>query len=192
MLNQCCSYQVDAEDKIIYIGGGWNTFAIANGGNSLATSPPLGKSLWSCINGLSTRFIYQSLVNKVRRTKQKISLPLRCDAPDTLRYLELEISPGARDSIWFRTTLKKEIDQNSLSPIAKPDLMEQPTIKMCAWCKLIAFRDSWLTIEDVIWFHGLLDGPEVPPITHGICPDCNQQMETELAEIKTVLQKNPI
>jgi hypothetical protein len=190
MLTKSCSYQIDTKDEIIYVGGTWSAFANANGGQSLLLNSPLGQPIWAFVNGLSTRFIYQTLINRVRSSRTPLVFPFRCDSPDTLRYMEMEISPGADDSIWFRTTLKREIGPNTLPSNKAPICLEKSIVKMCSWCQLINVRNNWLTLEDAIWFQGLMDGPEVPPITHGICPDCNEVMHQEIIFMHSSFQEN--
>ena len=190
MLTKSCTYQIDAEDNIIFVGGAWSSFANANSGQGLLSSPPLNKSIWDFIVGLSTQYIYHTLINRVRTNRKPLTFPFRCDSPDTLRYLEMEISPGVGDSVWFRTTVKREIGPNTLPVIESSQSLEKSIIKMCSWCKLISVRNNWLTLEDAIWFQGLMDAPEVPPITHGICPDCNHILQDEINALKRTRQEN--
>ena len=180
MPNPSCRYQVDANDKIIDIQGSWNTFAKANGGDTLLRSPILKQSIWTFIRGLSTTYIYQVLINQVRETKKSIRFPFRCDSAELLRYMEMEISPGKDDTIWFQTSLKRQINPNTLPRHSRLRPKPLPIVKMCAWCKSVWVRDSWITLTEAIWLQGLLDLPEVPPITHGICPDCKSLMEQEV------------
>lgn len=192
MPNQTISYQVDAADNIISIGGSWRTFAKNNGGEALVSSPPIGQSLWTFINGLSTRFIYQMVISQVRQTKKPLLFPFRCDSPTTLRYMDMEIAPGAGDTVWFRTLLKREIGLPPFAIQNKPAPQEKSLIKMCAWCKMIWIHDNWLTLEDAIWLQGLLDTPEVAPITHGICPDCNNSVQAEIESMKGIFQNTSV
>jgi hypothetical protein len=175
MSNQSCRYQVDAEDKLISI----------EGGESLYPSPPLNQSIWTFIKGLSTRFIYQMLISQVRETETAVQFPFRCDSAEFLRYMEMEISPGENDSVWFQTTLKRQIETNALPNYSGPTPIQEAAVKMCAWCKLVLVGSSWLSLEDAIWLQGLLDTPEAPPITHGLCPDCNRSMRQEITLLKT-------
>lgn len=177
MFSQGCQYQIDAEDNIIFLGGSWDAFAKANGGIGLRYNAPRGKSLWTFINGQSTRFIYYTLINQVRATNKPIHFPFRSDGQNTRRYMEMEIAPGENGSIWFRTTHIKETAPDPSESKSNVDGQNEGPYRMCSWCNLILIGENWLTIEDALWFQGLMDGPEVPPLSHGICSDCSLIMQ---------------
>ncbi len=185
MLNPSCRYQVDAHDKIIAIEGSWAAFARANGGETFLSSPPINQPIWTFIRGLSTRFIYQMLLSQVRETGNTLHFPFRCDSAEMLRYMEMEMSAGKDNSVWFKTTLKRQINPNILPGHVSPTPRQESLIKMCAWCKLVLVRNNWLSLEDAIWMQGIFDVEEAPPISHGLCPDCKYVMEQEAKAIKT-------
>jgi hypothetical protein len=53
---------------------------------------------------------------------------------------------------------------------------------MCSWCKDVHLEKTWLDLEAAAPLLGLLDHCRLPPITHGICPDCRATLETEVVE----------
>lgn len=187
MLKSSCCYQVDAKDNIISIDGAWSAFARENGGQSLLNNPPLGRSIWDFINGLSTRNIYFILMKRVRENGRSVHFPFRCDSPDKLRYMEMTIRPGQSGSLWFETAIAKEIpiEQNQAPKNDAHGTRE--LINMCAWCDRVQVGSEWLPLEVGIWSLALFDTPEAPPITHDICPDCYEELHQSLQKRQSIL-----
>jgi hypothetical protein len=180
MLKTSCLYEVDAQDKIISIGGAWTAFARENGGEKLLNSPPLGQPIWHFIKGLSTRNIYYLIMKQVRETGATIRFPFRCDSPDTLRYMEMELSPGENNGVRFQTTLTRVLEQNSIYTRDSHAPRQEAMVQVCAWCDLVLVHSDWLSLEDAIWMLGLFDVPEAPPISHSICPACVRLLNKEV------------
>jgi hypothetical protein len=160
------------------MGGTWSAFAKENGGHSLLDNPPVGRSIWEFIEGLSTRNIYALAMKQVRNKGRSICFPFRNDSPEMLRYMNMHIESGAAGSLWFRTTIQREIRKDTLAEknVPKPENHPNYLVHMCAWCNLVEVAGEWFSLASAIWALGLLDGPEVPPITHGICPKCVGQI----------------
>jgi hypothetical protein len=180
MIKPSCLYEVDAQDRIISLGGAWTAFARENGGEKLLNNPPLGQPIWQIIRGLSTRNIYYLVMKQVRESGVTIRFPFRCDSPTTLRYMEMAVSPAENKGIYFQTTLTSVIERNTLVTRESHAPRQEPMVQICAWCDLVLVRSDWLSLEDAIWLLGLFDTPEAPPISHSICPACVRLLDKEV------------
>lgn len=180
MLKKSCCYQVDAQDRIVSLGGAWTAFARENGGEKLLNSPPLGQPIWHAIQGLSTQNIYYLIMKQVRETGAIIRFPFRCDSPDVLRYMEMEVSPAENNGVSFQTMLTRVIERDSVHARDSRPAAQESMVQICAWCDRVLVRSDWLSLEDAIWLLGLFDAPEAPPISHSICPACVRMLNKEV------------
>lgn len=187
MLTPRCCYQVDAEDRIISIEGAWSAFARENGGQALLDNPPLGRSLWDFIQGTSTRNIYHIIMKHVRKSGRAAQFPFRCDSPHTLRYMEMRVSLGEEGSLWFQTSIAKEVPAHTAKTPAETSGERDYFVHMCAWCDRVQVGSEWVPLETAIWSLALLDAPKAPPITHDICLTCYNQLQQNIAKAKSQL-----
>ena len=179
---QVVEYRIDGDDVLVEVDDGWAAFARANEADALA-APGTGLVLWSAIDGEETRALWQMLVSRVRDRQREVSVPLRCDAPDTRRWLEVTISPGADGSVNFRSVLQFE---EARPPVALLDLRarrddELTPVAVCSWCGRGELGAEWLEIEDLVRTRRLLEEDAVPPISHGLCGGCRREMSSALA-----------
>lgn len=167
-------YDVDQYDDLNYFDGPWNLFAAENGAPELLMDSLLGNQLWKHITGMETRHIYQSLMGKAREKRCKMEFSYRCDAPDTLRVLKLEISSENGQEVRFRSTLLHE----SLRTIAYPFLPPDPYAKsalfhsVCSVCKKLLQEGKWVELETAVEDLRLLHEASNYALSHTLCPHC--------------------
>ncbi len=178
--NSYCFYQVDARDTLTSIGGAWSEFAKKNDGDALLTHSPLGHSIWDFIEGNTTRYLYRIIMKQVRDTGEPIYFPFRGDSPNFLRHMAMKISLGEAASLWFESSISKEIPKGMTRALYGRPHQPIPLIHMCAWCNLVRVCNQWLSLDAAIWVLGLFDTPKVPPITHGMCPECVKQVNQNI------------
>ena len=188
--NSYCCYQVNVRDTITSIGGAWSEFARKNEGDALLNQPPLGHSIWDFIEGNSTKYIYAILMKQVRDTGESIQFPFRGDSAAMVRYMGMKISLGEASSLWFETSISKEMPKEMDRALYGRPQQLIPLVHMCAWCNLVQVKNEWLSLEAAIWVLGLFDTSETPPITHGICPTCAQLLEQSVQRKKNSLQQH--
>lgn len=180
MLKSSCRYQIDAQDRLVSVQGAWSLFAMENGGKKLLEDSPLGQPIWNFIEGRSTRYIYKILIQQVREICQSVQFPFRADSPDELRYMDMEITPGVDNCVWFQTSISRVLDRASLTD----DIIRSPArnafFEICAWCNKVQVGAEWVSLVDAIWMLGLFDKPKAPPVSHGICPDCVKVLRREV------------
>ncbi len=45
---------------------------------------------------------------------------------------------------------------------------------MCGWCDRFEVDGEWVEVEEAARRLELFNRPELPALSHGICPDCNE------------------
>ena len=174
-------YRIDESDHLIAIGGEWNSFATANDAPELAEGGLLGHSLWSFVSGIETRHLYELALKRVRTRQIAMTFPYRCDSPDRRRYCELDLRPGVRNEIEFESRILREVSRSKVELLDRRAPRSDELIRMCAWCSRVRRPDTlWVDVEEALRSMELLNGDEVPKVTHGICPDCQSAVFEEL------------
>ena len=171
-------YRIDRNDHIVAVNADWERFAIENDAPDLAT-PPFDRPLWAYFASEQVVHVWQRLVRRVRTEQRAVQVPFRCDAPDTRRWLTMTVQAATEDHVQFRSVLLREEPR---APVALLDLAadRDPSalpLRMCAWCSRCHDGTSWVDIEDFVRTDRLLERDLLPPISHGICPDCIASMD---------------
>lgn len=168
------AYRIDCEDRLAEVGAGWTSFAASNGGESLAPSRVLGRSLWEFLSDATTIHIYQTMIRQLRQGREPIRFRFRCDAAATRRLLAMEITAGSAGGVLF-TVLSEREQERSPPPLLDPAAArDDRLVVMCGWCNRIEVAQGvWSEVEDAVSTLGLFDGAPLPGLTHGICGDCH-------------------
>lgn len=133
--------------------------------------------LLSCISDPTTRQIYATLMERVRRDGVEVRVPFRCDAPAMRRWLELWMSPGADGGVVFASRTLREEPRRAVVP--PPAVDGGRFIRMCSWCKQVEVDPGeWVELEAAVSRLALFAAVDVPLITHGICPPCVKTFES--------------
>ena len=111
----------------------------------------------------------------VRCRRKPVAAPFRCDSPAVRRFMELRCFPSAEQSIRIQGRLLKE--QMVAAPVVpqadKPGIAA--LMRVCSWCRRIDSEAAgWIEIDEAARQLRYLETPAPPPITHGICLDCEQ------------------
>jgi hypothetical protein len=175
-----CTYELDADFRIVNVDAGWSQFAVANQAPELAPPGSLGESALSCVADSGTAHLYEQLFRKVMRTGQPITLPLRCDSPGRRRFLDLRIEPRTPSGLRVQTTLRRSEDRSVVSLLDRREPHAPELLHACSWCKAVEVDGRWLEVEDAIVALGLFSRERVPTITHGICPACYERIRRVL------------
>ncbi len=167
------SYAIDEHDRLVRVDGGYYEFAAENGWPEAATS--LGRSLWDYVAGEEMRKLQRLLIRRLREGAGTVELPFRCDGPGVRREMQIRIAarPGGRAVLFSARLLaaqERERPQPLLDPAAPrgADMLE-----MCGWCDRFRVGGKWVEVEEAARLLGLFDRAELPTLTHGICPECN-------------------
>lgn len=172
-------YELDGEDRILRVAGGWDAFARANDGQTLAGTAVLGHSFWAYISGFEIQAILKQLFVRVRASGRKWSFPFRCDAPGFRRFLIMELEPGADGHLSITNRLVKEEEREPVPLLDRRSQRSREQLRMCSWCNRFAMA-GWVFAEEVVVGLDLFSEPMVPAITHGICPACESRFAESL------------
>jgi len=173
MSTQTLSYAIDEHDHLIRVDEGYYSFAEENGWEEATTS--LGRSLWNYVAGHEMVKLQRLLVRRIRDEVGDVELPFRCDGPEVRREMNIRIvaRPGGRVVLFsarMRSEEARDLPQRLLDP-ATPRSGE--VLEMCGWCDRFENDGEWVEVEEAARRLELFTKPELPVLSHGICPDCN-------------------
>ncbi|MBM3820010.1 MAG: hypothetical protein FJW14_13470 [Acidimicrobiia bacterium] len=176
-----CAYELDADLRIIWVDARWSEFAIANHAPELASPPwPLGQSALACVADSTSAMLYERLFQRVLRTRTSIALPFRCDAPARRRYLNLVIEPRTPAGLRVETTLTRTEERPAVALLEPNAPRGGDLLRMCGWCKSVDVAGRWCEVEDAVAEMRMFERGCLPPVTHGICPQCKERVSREL------------
>jgi len=174
-------YSIDANDVVIDVGESWADFARDNDAPELMALPS-DRTLWTYFDSDDVKELWQLLVERVRAMQQGADVPLRCDAPNARRWFDMSITPESDGRVHFRCVLVFEDARPSVSLLdahAARDVDLAP-VPVCGWCGRAQHGSRWLDIEELVRAARLLERSSMPPISHGICTSCREEMSAEL------------
>lgn len=166
-------YEIDGRGVLTSVSESWTLFAVENGAHHLVADEVLGQPLLSFISDLETRYLYQTIFDRLRATGIPVLLAFRCDSPDLRRFLELTISLRAEATIHLRShTVQLECRQ--AAPLLDPKALRSPDyLTMCSWCKRVLLSEMrWVEVEDAVTQLELFSRQVLPRLSHGMCPAC--------------------
>lgn len=172
-------YEVDRADRLRDVSPEWVEFAKENDAKGLNHSV-LGESLWPYVGGEATRHVYQQLFFQVRKDGRERTVPFRCDSPRTRRFMELTIRRIDGGALQVRSVLLREEPRDAVPLLDVSAKRSGELLRMCAWCKKVEVGDEWLEVEEAIAALDLFGAPEVPSISHAMCPECERIFLKEL------------
>ncbi|MDG2027673.1 MAG: hypothetical protein P8J50_11210 [Acidimicrobiales bacterium] len=174
-------YWIDANDVVTDVGQSWADFAHDNDAPELAV-PATDRTLWTYFDNDETRELWQLLVERVRALQKGAHVSLRCDAPHARRWFDMTITPESNGRVHFRSALSFAEARPRVSLLDtnfERDESLRP-VPLCSWCGRGQHGSLWLDIEEVVQAARLLERASMPPISHGICAACRDEMSAEL------------
>lgn len=166
-------YTLDASDLISTVSAEWVSFARENEAPGLTPDQVVGHPLREFISDEETRLLYQVLMNKVRKTREPLSVKFRCDSPTLRRFMELLIEPMEKEGLRLTGHLLASEPRDAAILLDCGVPRDQEFLLSCSWCKRVQVGGEWVEVEKAIEQLGLFDRPRLPRLSHGICPDCN-------------------
>ncbi|TWI74001.1 hypothetical protein LZ24_01231 [Desulfobotulus alkaliphilus] len=85
-------YLLDKGDRIVSVGGAWDSFAKENGAAKVFSGDVCGRSVWDYVTGDATRMWLEALFQLARLRRTEIERPYRCDSPDVKRFMRMRIA----------------------------------------------------------------------------------------------------
>ena len=186
--DRTCAYSLDASDTIVAYGGGWLAFARANGAPEL--EHVIGHCIWEYIVGRTTQELYSVIFARVRRRREGLTLPFRCDSPDVFRFMELEVAPGDEDALHCSGRLLRDQKRPHFSMLERLIPRSAPTLRMCSVCKRVQVEGT--ECSDAVRRLDLFDSSEAPALEYAVCDDCLRRVhEPEGGEAATLPPRDP-
>jgi len=166
-----CLYRLDAHDAFVFVNTQWLMFARANQPPETAQQSLVGSSLWDFIRDRETSHIYRLLLQRIRATRGRITIPFHADTANQVREMEMELIPFAEGLVQLRSTLVSLRDRGDEPEGRHADPSE--LLILCSWCSNICTGEGkWADIEVGIRELDLFSMRTLPQLTHGICPSC--------------------
>jgi len=118
------------------------------------------------------------LLRRVRGELRSVDIPCRCDGPEVRREMDIHIasqSPGR--FVLFSARLRTEERREEFQPLLAADTPRgEETLTMCGWCDRFLVGGEWVEVEEAVARLGLFALPQLPAISHGVCPDCSEML----------------
>jgi len=173
------SYDISARNEVIKLSANWVSLVEGSSVGELAPDQILGRSIWDFISGRGTRHIFEILFEKVRRRGELARFNFRCDSPDCRRFMSLEVHPLDAGSLRLvGRTLDSEY-RPTVRLLDEGTARTKDFLTVCSWCKCVRLpRGDWVEVEVAVQELGLFQEAPLPTLTHGICSDCEKQIET--------------
>lgn len=173
-------YRIDGQDRLAHVGHRWQEFATDNGAPHLTSDRVLGRPLWDFITDKPTAYLYRELVAQVRAGRS-VRFPFRCDGPAVRRRMEMAMAPTATGGVEFRSRILAEEPRHPQPLLGGPPDRSGGIVHVCGWCKKVRCDDEWEEVEVALDRLRLFDQPDLPLVSHGICPACLAVMRDLLA-----------
>ncbi len=175
-------YRIDEHDRLVYVGGDWMSFALANHGHALIPERMLGRSIWSFIAGDEITELYRQLFDRLRRSGGTAKFSCRCDAPHERRRIDMLIRSHTGGVLSVETITREVVERPRLSVPDVESPRAQDLVRICAWCvRVYDGVTAWIDIEQAASVLELFQRDLPLRVTHGVCPECLAMIEAEYA-----------
>jgi hypothetical protein len=175
------AYELDEGDLITRLGGDWDGFALRNDAPELVRALVEGQSLWAFVHDAETRMLLRAILARVRRGGGELRLPFRCDGPAMRRFMELRVNRTMHNALRMESVLQHEEERAPVRLLDATRLSRGEPLRICGWCKRMPLESGvWVEVEIAVQRLRLFDASVLPPLSHGICPDCAAAIESEI------------
>ena len=169
-------YHVDQSDRLRSFNDAWSDFARENGAAELGGERIEGSVLWDHLDEETTQ-LYRRMLHRLRDGAPDIRFSFRCDAPDRRRLLAMHMSSLGGGNIAFVVTPLAEQERPTVDLLDSTLPRTDAFVLICAWCKLVELPSgAWVEVEAAIPALGLFDRDAYPRLSHGICPECSDDL----------------
>jgi len=174
-------YYIDENDLIYHINEEWKQFAIENEGSYLVDET-LGKPIWDFISEGLIKKLYKELIAAVRKTQEEINISFRCDSPEKLRFMQMNLYPIMENGIAFQNILLKEkLKEEGYTPEVLA-ILGEAGYPMCSKCNKIKINSEWIELEEALK-RKLLENKNLKA-HYGICSECATSIKNSIEELR--------
>jgi hypothetical protein len=158
---------VDADLRLLWVGGDWDDFALRNGGAACVANAVLSTPLTAHIHDPATADAVVAMVRLVQELQRPLKFDYRCDSPGEIRRFRMTIQP-MRDGRALMVHDLRDAEQVAV-PMVAWRFAAQATVNKCSMCCAIEHGTGW---HDPM----RLDLPHPEEVTFTLCPGCRARV----------------
>lgn len=169
-------FVLDTEFRLLWIGGEWDEFALANGGDAARSNEVLSTSILAHIADDDTRRVTRKIIETVIEMQEPFRIDYRCDSPSMLRRFHMTVQPMRDRRVLVVHDLR---DAHSFSPPLAPWLHDAGAGDMkCTYCHDVKPEGSGWIAPEVL-------GPAHPVrVAFTVCPSCDALVEEAVQALR--------
>lgn len=166
-------YVLDPQRRILWVGGEWDEFPLANGGAPVQANDVLSTLLDGHIADADTLAVMIRLISTVQSTGAALRLDYRCDSSTMLRLFQLTIQPMKESRVLLVHDLHDA--RTFARPMPRWRQLAEAYHGRCSICCDIRLpHGSWHAAED-------LDHDCPDAVAHTVCPRCLTAVDRAIA-----------
>lgn len=169
-------YVVDDSLRLLWIGGEWDEFALANAGSNARSNEVLSTSLLAHITDEATRDATAALAQAVKETAQALRIDYRCDSPSLKRRYLMTIQPMKDHRVLFVHDLR-DVQSFPVSFAPWKHKAGAEALK-CSFCCSVSLPDLDWTPPEV------LTEPHPDVVDFTLCPACEARITEAVAALR--------
>lgn len=126
-------YTIDSVDRIVFVNPTWLVFVRAEEGIAAARNGYIGRPVWELLGEGGVRLLWEVLYRRVRAIGAPVFVPMRVDAPDERRLVDIELRPLADRSIQH---ICERVWSEARPAVALLDPAwprDERTLRCCSW-----------------------------------------------------------
>lgn len=160
---------LDRDCRLIWTGGDWDSFALANGGPAAHSNAVLSTSLLDHVADVDTRDSVQRMVSAVVRKQSLLRIDYRGDSPLAMRRFRLTVQAMREDRVLMVHDLRDV--QQFATPLTPWRTDQDSTDCKCSYCASVRDRHGiWRVPER-------LPDPHPPRVAYTVCPTCRSHVD---------------
>lgn len=159
---------LDHDLRLLWVGGDWDEFALANNGAGNVADQVLSTCLTDHICDRDTTEAVGALVRVVRDCQKDLRLDYRCDSPVMTRRFQMTIQPMKEDRVLIVHDLR---DARTLDRPLHPWHGDSGAVACkCSFCCAVNLGDAaWTAPEELTVEH-----PD--RVRYTLCPECRSRI----------------
>ena len=173
-------YRINEWDEICFVNAKFDEVATAVAPAQAGTASVLGRHVWDFIATPGTAHqICRDIVSRVRRGRS-IQFSFRCHAPASMRLMQMHILPLQDRMVEIQVRAIEEASRPCQALPEARSINREGFLGACSFCKKVEFGGDWVELEEAVTRWHLLEHPDLPALSHGICGDCHVSMMRSL------------
>ena len=167
-------YVLDTEFRILWVGGEWDEFALANSGANARSNEVLATSLMAHVADQTTRDVLARVITAVIDAQKPLRIDYRCDSSTMLRRFQMTVQPMKEGRVLLVHDLR---DAKSFARPHVPWQHDKTASDFkCSFCNSVRLQgaEHWVAPEN-------LDIEHPERVAYSICEPCEGRV-TEVIE----------